>query len=78
MPETKTPNCAHLLDTLLAELKIKNDARLSRRLGITASHLCKLRSGQLPMSAEVLLRIYDRTDYSIEQLRKLLAVQPAG
>lgn len=66
------PNAAHLLDTLIRELGLKNDAALGRLIGVTPPHISKLRHGSLPVSAEVLIRIYDSTHYSIDQLRALL------
>ncbi|MGZ8317552.1 MAG: hypothetical protein ACXWVD_00485 [Telluria sp.] len=68
-------NAAHLFDTLIKELGLKNDAALGRLVGITPPHISKMRHGSLPVSSEVLLRIYDNTEYSIEELREMAAHQ---
>ena len=63
---------SHLLDTLQATLKLKNDAALSRRLGLSAPVISKIRHRQIPVGASVLIRIHEVTELSIAVLRGLM------
>ena len=62
----------HLLDTLQATLKLKNDAALSRMLGLSAPVISKIRHRQIPVGASVLIRIHGVTALSIAVLRGLM------
>jgi len=61
-----------LLDTLIKEFGLKNDAALAKFLEIPPSSLSKWRNGFQGVSAERILHIYDKTGWSIEKIRKLL------
>lgn len=63
---------SHLLDTLLATLKLKNDAALARTLGLSAPVISKIRHRQIPVGASVLIRIHEVTGLSITVLRGLM------
>lgn len=63
---------SHLLDTLQATLKLKNDAGLSRMLGLSAPVISKIRHRQIPVGASVLIRIHEVTELSIAVLRGLM------
>ncbi len=63
---------SHLLDTLQATLKLKNDAALSRTLGLSPPVISKIRHRQIPVGASVLIRIHEVTELSIAVLRGLM------
>ncbi len=63
---------SHLLDTLQATLKLKNDAALSRILGLSPPVISKIRHRQIPVGASVLIRIHEVTQLSIAVLRGLM------
>lgn len=61
-----------LLDTIIASLALKNDAALSRALGIPARLLSKVRHRQQPVAAELMIRIHEATTLSIAEIRDLM------
>jgi plasmid maintenance system antidote protein VapI len=61
-----------LLDAIITEFALHNDAALSSFLGVAPSMVSKLRSRSLSVTGDTVLRVYDRTGWSIETIRKLL------
>lgn len=61
-----------LLDAIIKEFKLKNDAQLARFLKIAPSMVSKLRHRTLSVTGDTILNVYDRTGWSIETIRKLL------
>lgn len=76
MPIRNRPaqNGAQLLDFLIDELGLKNDAALAKHLSLTAPQICKMRSGLNAVSGDTLLLIHDVTGLSISTLRANLLV----
>ena len=63
---------ARLLDTLLAHFKLKRDSELAEKLSMSRPFISKLRHGQLPIGAAILIRIHEASDLSISELRHIL------
>nr|WP_315218240.1 hypothetical protein [uncultured Duganella sp.] len=61
-----------LLDALLARLGLKNDAALSRLLGVEAPTISKIRHHRVRVGPAILLRMHEVSDLSIEELRSLM------
>lgn len=61
-----------LLDTLISDLHLKNDAALCRTLQIGPPLISKIRHGRLPVSASILIRMHETTGRSIRELRQVL------
>lgn len=61
-----------LLDAVAQKLGAKNDAALSRLLGVAPPQLSKIRRGRLPVGATMLLRLHEMTAMSIRELRALM------
>lgn len=70
MAPTYDPNA--LLDYLLKNFNIKNDAALSRLLEVAPPVISKIRHHRLPIGASLLIRMHEATDVSIQDLRKLM------
>jgi plasmid maintenance system antidote protein VapI len=68
--QTYNPN--QLLDALLKNMQLKNDAALSRMLEVAPPVISKIRHARLPVSASVLLRMHETTGMSINDLRFLM------
>lgn len=68
--QTYNPN--RLLDALLQNMQLKNDAALSRRLEVAPPVISKIRHHRLPVSASVLIRMHEATGISIGDLRYLM------
>lgn len=73
-------NPDHLLDTLLAQLGLKNDAALCRFLELSPPQISKIRHKRLIVSPAMLLVLHEKTGKSIQELRDLLypAAEPAA
>lgn len=65
-------NPNRLLDALLENMRLKNDAALSRMLEVAPPVISKIRHRRLPVSASVLIRMHEATDMSINDLRFLM------
>lgn len=61
-----------LLDTLTDKLILKSDAALARTLGVSAPNLSKVRSGRVPVSATLLIRMHEMCGLDIAELRTLM------
>lgn len=69
---TKSYNPAQLLDAVREELELGNDAALARKLELQAPLLSKIRNGNLPVSAGLLIRMHEVSGIAIEELRGLM------
>lgn len=61
-----------LLDTLIGNLNLKNDAALSRALEVSPPIISKIRHFKLPVGASMLIRMHEVSDMSIRDLRDLM------
>ena len=78
MPIRKLPAGAaydpnRVLDAIIHKLKLKNDADLSRALEVAPPVISKIRHNVLPIGATILLRMHEVSDFSIRELRSLMA-----
>lgn len=64
-----------LLDTIMAEFNLKNDAALAQFLDVGAPAISKIRHGYNGIGGNGILNVYDKTGWSIETIRELLAQQ---
>jgi hypothetical protein len=62
----------NLLDTLIKQLNLKNDAALSRSLEVAPPVISKIRHRHLPVGASLLIRMHEISDISIKDLRALM------
>jgi hypothetical protein len=60
------------LDRLLENLRLKNDAALSRTLEVGPPVISKIRHGRLPVGGALLIRIHEVSGIDITDLRFLL------
>lgn len=65
-------NPNNLLDALIKQLKLKNDAALSRKLEIAPPVFSKIRHWRLPVGASMLIRMHEVSGISIRELRELM------
>ena len=68
-PSSFVPN--KLLDTLIERMNLKNDAALSRALEVAPPVISKIRHRTLPIGATILLRMHEKSDMSIKELKEL-------
>ena len=61
-----------LLNAVIQQLALKNDAALSRALEVAPPVISKLRHRRLAVGASLLIRIHEVTGMSIRQLRDLM------
>lgn len=62
----------HMLESLISQLKLKNDAALSRALEVSPPVISKIRHRRLPVSASLLIRMHEVCGLSIRDLRHLM------
>lgn len=69
-PPTFIPH--KLLDSLIEEMGLKNDAELSRALGVPPPVVSQIRHRKLGVGATMLLRMHEESNVSIATLKELL------
>jgi len=52
---------------------LKNDAALSRALEVAPPVISKIRHNTLPIGATILIRMHEISDFSIRELREMMA-----
>ncbi|MFZ6673793.1 hypothetical protein ACO0K3_07520 [Undibacterium sp. Rencai35W] len=62
----------NLLDIIIKQLHLKNDAALSRALEVAPPVISKIRHRRLPVGASLLIRMHEISDLSIKELRGLM------
>lgn len=65
-------NPNHLMDTMLTAMKLKNDAALSRRLGVAPPVISKIRHRRTPVSADMLILLHEESEMPIRELKSLM------
>ncbi|NHZ66020.1 hypothetical protein [Massilia genomosp. 1] len=65
-------NVGMLLDAVMAKLGVKNDAALSRELGVSPTNVSNIRNLKVALSAAMMIRIHDVADMSITTIRSFL------
>ncbi len=75
-PSSFVPN--KLLDTLIERMQLKNDAELSRRLGVPPPVISQMRHRKLAVGATMLLRMHEESNISIADLKELLATSASN
>lgn len=70
-PSSFVPN--KLLDTLIEKLNLKNDAELCRVLEVQPPIISKIRHGKLSVGATILLRMHEKSEITIRELKELSA-----
>jgi plasmid maintenance system antidote protein VapI len=68
-PSSFVPNM--LLDTLIEKMNLKNDAELCRVLEVQPPIISKIRHRKLTVGATILLRMHEKSEISIRELKAL-------
>jgi plasmid maintenance system antidote protein VapI len=68
----KSYNPGHLLDTLIEQMGIGNDAELSRALEVSRGSISRIRNQHQAISGVMLLRMHEISQISIRDLRYLM------
>ncbi len=68
-PSSFVPN--KLLDTLIDKMNLKNDAELCRMLEVQPPIISKIRHRKLTVGATILLRMHEKSEISIRELKAL-------
>ena len=71
MPEEVTYDPNKVLDAIMEKLNLKNDAALSRALEVAPPVISKIRHRTLPIGATILLRMHEKSEMSIRDLKEL-------
>jgi hypothetical protein len=63
-----------LLDTILTENGLKNDAALGRVIGVPAPVLSKVRNGILPVGATLIIRLHESFPIEVKRIKELAGI----
>jgi hypothetical protein len=61
----------NLLDTLKRKMKLRTDAELCDALDVHAPVISKIRHGKLAIGATILLKMHEKSEISIQELKEL-------
>ncbi len=61
-----------LLDAMIAELKLKNDAALSRALDQAPPVISKIRHGRLPVGDTIIISLHELSDWPVKRIKEAL------
>lgn len=67
-------NTNRLLDHLISNFQLKNDAALARAIEVSAPVLSKIRHGRLKLGATEILAIHEAFDMPIREIKALAGV----
>jgi hypothetical protein len=73
IPEGAEYDPNRVLDAIISKLRLKNDAALSRVLEVAPPVISKIRHNTLPIGATILIRMHEISDFSIRELREMMA-----
>lgn len=67
------PGLPTFLDSLIEQLGLKNDAALSRELGVAPPVISKMRHGRLPLGPSMILYLHETYGMVVSDIRSRLA-----
>ena len=73
LPEGAAYDPNRVLDAIISKLRLKNDAALARILEVAPPVISKIRHNTLPIGATILIRMHEISDFSIRELREMMA-----
>jgi plasmid maintenance system antidote protein VapI len=65
-----------LLDAILRDYKLKNDAALARYLEVAPPIISKIRHDKLAVGPYMILKIHEKTEMSVKDIKFLLRQTP--
>lgn len=71
--QTDQPGLPAFLDSLLEQLGLKNDAALSRELGVAPPVISKMRHGLLSLGPSLILQLHETYGMVVADIRARLA-----
>jgi hypothetical protein len=67
-----------LFDSLITIYKLRNDSALAKMLGVGAPVICKARNKTSSITGELLIRIWDITGITVDELRAMAGIPMWG
>ncbi len=67
-------NPGALLDCVIEQTKLRSDSALARAVGTGAPAICKIRGKHAQITPDFLIRMYDLTGRSIDELRNIAGI----
>lgn len=61
----------HLIDHLLSEYNVRNDAALSRLLGVHPPTISKMRTGRMSLTPSFMIRVHETFDIPIAEIKRI-------
>jgi hypothetical protein len=69
-----TNSTAHMLDTVLELLQLKNDAALSRAIAVPPPVISKVRNEVQPLGSRLLVKLHEATGMSTKEIKALAGI----
>lgn len=61
----------HLIDHLLSQYNIKNDAALAKLLGVHPPTISKIRHGHMSFTPALILKIHEAFDMPVKEIKRV-------
>lgn len=61
----------HLIDHLLSQYNIKNDAALAKLLGVHPPTISKLRHGHMSLTPSFILKVHEAFDMPVKEIKRV-------
>jgi hypothetical protein len=71
LPPKKAKPAHKLFDSLIEKYELGSDYRLALEIDVTASSICKMRSGK-PVTANLILKVHERFDIPIKEIKGMI------
>lgn len=73
LEQVRARQASALFDRVMSHMDWKNDAALSRAIGVSTPAISKVRNGRLPVGADMLIRLHEETGIPIRELKNYLS-----
>jgi plasmid maintenance system antidote protein VapI len=68
-------NAAYMLDVVISNQNLKNDAALARALKVAAPVISKVRNNVLPVGATLLVKLHEATGMTTKEIKTLAGIE---
>ena len=61
----------HLIDHILSQYSVKNDAALAKLIGVHPPTISKMRHGRMPLTPAFILKVHETFDMPVKEIKRI-------
>ena len=61
----------HLIDHILSQYSVKNDAALAKLIGVHPPTISKMRHGHMPLTPAFILKVHEAFDMPVKEIKRI-------